>query len=109
MTSARRGDGRDEYWERLDIHATALAGLVAFAATIGMCVWEWGHGRDGSPYTQLGAASGVAYVVAVAFPQVEELRRDSTVGSPARRAGRTSRHVHWLASLSGRKRISFVP
>ncbi len=23
-----RGDGRDEYWERLDVHASYLAGLV---------------------------------------------------------------------------------
>ena len=60
-----RGDGRDEYWQRIDIHATVLAGNVAIAAIIGMCVWEWAHGRDGTPYAQLGAITGVAYVVAV--------------------------------------------
>jgi hypothetical protein len=62
-----RGDGRDEYWERLDIHATALAGLVAITAIVAMCMWEWSHGRDGSPYAQLGAITGVAYVLAIAF------------------------------------------
>ena len=36
-------------------------------AIIGMCLWEWGHGRDGSPYVQLGALTGVAYVVALAI------------------------------------------
>ena len=60
-----RGDGRDEYWERLDIHATALAGLVVITAVIAMCAWEWAHGRDGSPYVQLGALGGIAYVLTV--------------------------------------------
>ena len=42
-----RGDGRDEYWARLDLHATALAGIVLITVVIGMCVWEWAHGRSG--------------------------------------------------------------
>jgi hypothetical protein len=62
-----RGDGRDEYWERIDVHATALAGIAAITAILVMCAWEWAHGRDGSPYVQLGAISGLSYVVAVAF------------------------------------------
>ena len=62
-----RGDGRDEYWQRLDVHSTALAGHAAIAAIIGMCLWEWAHGRDGTPYAQLGALSGVAYIVALGF------------------------------------------
>ena len=61
-----RGDGRDEYWERIDIHATAIAGLVTITLIIGMCLWEWAHGRSGAPYTQLGAIAGVAYVLALA-------------------------------------------
>ena len=60
-----RGDGRDEYWQRIDIHATVLAGNVAIGLILGMCVWEWAHGRDGTPYAQLGAITGVAYIVAV--------------------------------------------
>jgi hypothetical protein len=60
-----RGDGRDEYWARLDLNATAVAGIVLIALVIGMCFWEWGHGRDGSPYAQLGAVAGVAYVLAL--------------------------------------------
>ena len=66
MVRGLRGDGRDEYWEKLDVYATALAGLVTISAIIGMCLWEWGHGRDGSPYTQLGAIAGVAYVASLA-------------------------------------------
>jgi hypothetical protein len=61
-----RGDGRDEYWARLDLHATALAGNVLIALVLGMCAWEWAHGRDGTPYVQLGAITGVVYVLAVA-------------------------------------------
>jgi len=60
-----RGDGRDEYWARIDLHATALAGIVVISAVIVMCLWEWAHGRDGSPYAQLGAIGGVAYVLAI--------------------------------------------
>lgn len=65
MIRGLRGDGRDEYWERMDTHATALAGIVLIGAVIGMCLWEWGHGRDGSPYVQLGAVAGLAYLVAL--------------------------------------------
>lgn len=61
-----RGDGRDEYWARIDLHATALSGIVVISAVIVMCLWEWAHGRDGTPYSQLGAIGGVAYVLAIA-------------------------------------------
>jgi hypothetical protein len=60
-----RGDGRDEYWEGLDTTATTLAGLVLIVAVIGMCFWEWGHGRNGTPYSQLGAVAGVSYILAL--------------------------------------------
>jgi hypothetical protein len=60
-----RGDGRDEYWETLDVGATLLAGIVLVAAVIAMSMWEWAHGRDGSPYSQLGALAGVTYLVAL--------------------------------------------
>lgn len=61
-----RGDGRDEYWERIDVRATSLAGLAVVGSVILMCLWQWAHGRDGSPYAQLGAIGGAAYVLAVA-------------------------------------------
>jgi hypothetical protein len=65
LIRALRGDGRDEYWERIDVHATALAGMAVITAVILMCLWEWGHGRDGSPYAQLGAIGGVPYVLGI--------------------------------------------
>jgi hypothetical protein len=61
-----RGDGRDERWARIDLAATALSGLVVITAIIVACGWEWAHGRDGTPFVQLGAIAGVAYIGALA-------------------------------------------
>jgi hypothetical protein len=60
-----RGDGRDERWARIDLTATALTGLVLVFAIIASCAWEWAHGRDGTPFVQLGAIGGVAYLVSL--------------------------------------------
>ena len=60
-----RGDGRDEYWQGLDSGATLLAGLALMVAVIGMSMWEWAHGRNGSPYVQLCVIAGLAYIVAL--------------------------------------------
>jgi drug/metabolite transporter (DMT)-like permease len=55
----------DERWRAIDLAATAIAGLVLITVVIGAFVWELAHGRDGSPFTQLGAIGGVAYLVAL--------------------------------------------
>jgi hypothetical protein len=60
------GPARDERWAMIDLRATALAGLVTILAIIGAWLWEIAHGRDGSPYGQLAAVAGIAYIVAVA-------------------------------------------
>ena len=65
MIRGLRGDGRDEYWERIDVHATYLAGLVTIGLILGMCMWEWAHARSGTPYVQLGSISGLAYLAAL--------------------------------------------
>lgn len=62
-----RGDGRDERWALIDMHATALTGLVLIVALIAAFLWEVAHGRDGAPYTQLCAIGGVAYAGFVAL------------------------------------------
>ena len=60
-----RGDGRDERFRRIDIHATALAGLaVIIAAIVGFLV-ELARGHNGNPYGWLGAIGGVTYIAAV--------------------------------------------
>ena len=61
------GPGRDERWALIDLTATALAGLVLILVVIGCWLYEIARGHDGSPYGQLGAIAGVAYVVAVAL------------------------------------------
>jgi hypothetical protein len=40
---------------------------VVIAAVIGMWLYEIANGRDGSPYAQVGAIGGVAYVARVAW------------------------------------------
>src|SRR5690349_21556487 len=40
-----RGDGRDERFQRIDIHATAFAGMVVIAAIIVAFIVELAHGR----------------------------------------------------------------
>ena len=61
------GPGRDERWAAIDLRASAFAGLVAITAVIGAFMVEIAKGEDGSPYAQLGAVAGLAYVVAIAF------------------------------------------
>jgi hypothetical protein len=59
------GPGRDERWAMIDIHATALAGMVLIAVIIGAFLYEIAAGRDGNPYGLLGAVAGMAYLIAV--------------------------------------------
>jgi len=61
------GPGRDERWERIDVHATALTGLVLILVIIGAWLVEIVQGKDGSPYAALGAVGGIAYIIAVAL------------------------------------------
>ena len=65
-----RGDGRDERFQRIDMHATAFAGLVIIAAIIVAFIVELAHGRNGNPYSWLGALGGIAYLAALLFMRV---------------------------------------
>jgi len=60
-----RGDGRDERFRMIDIHATALAGLAVILAIIVAFIVELAKGRSGNPYGWLGAIGGVTYLVAI--------------------------------------------
>jgi len=60
-----RGDGRDERFRQIDIHATAIAGLAVITAIIIAFVAELARGHNGFPYAWLGAVGGVAYLVAI--------------------------------------------
>jgi hypothetical protein len=61
-----RGDGRDERFRQIDIHATAVAGMAVITAIIVAFMVEVARGHDGSPYAWLGAIAGLVYLVAVA-------------------------------------------
>ena len=60
-----RGDGRDERFRQLDIHATAISGLAVISAIIIAFIVELARGHDGSPYTWLGAIGGLTYIAAI--------------------------------------------
>jgi hypothetical protein len=61
------GPGRDERWELIDLRATAFAGTVLICALIGCWLWAIADGQDGSPYGQLMAVTGIAYIAGVAL------------------------------------------
>jgi hypothetical protein len=62
-----RGDARDERFRMIDIHATAFAGSVLIVALIAAWLVQLGRGEDGSPYGELMAVGGLAYILAIAL------------------------------------------
>ena len=60
-----RGDGRDERFRKIDIHATALAGLAVTISVIAASIVELARGRGPGPYGWLAVVGGLTYVVAV--------------------------------------------
>ena len=60
-----RGDGRDERFREIDIHATALAGLAVITAIIIAFLVELARGHNGNPYSWLGAIGGITYIAAI--------------------------------------------
>ena len=57
----------DERWAALDLVGTAITGIVLITAVIAAWLWELAHGRSGSPYGELCAISGLAYIASMAF------------------------------------------
>ena len=60
-----RGDGRDERFRTIDIHATALAGLAVITAIIVAFLVELARAHNGNPFGWLGAIGGVTYIAAI--------------------------------------------
>ena len=60
-----RGDGRDERFAKMDLHATAIAGTAVITAIIIAFLVEIAQGKDGMPYAWLGAIGGLTYVAAI--------------------------------------------
>jgi hypothetical protein len=65
-----RGDGRDERFRQIDIHATAFAGTAVIIAIIVAFIVEMARGHNGAPYTWLGAVGGLSYLVAVVVMRI---------------------------------------
>jgi drug/metabolite transporter (DMT)-like permease len=61
------GPGRDERWSMIDLRASAASGLVVIGVLIGCWLYELARGHDGSPYGELLAVGGIAYIVAIAL------------------------------------------
>jgi hypothetical protein len=61
------GAGRDERWAAIDVRASAFGGMVVILTAAGAWLYELADGRDGSPYGQLLAVGGIAYILAIAF------------------------------------------
>jgi hypothetical protein len=62
-----RGDGRDERFRTIDVHASAFAGFVVITTLAIAWLAELARGDDGSPYGEVMAVGGVAYLAAIAF------------------------------------------
>jgi hypothetical protein len=62
-----RGDGRDERFRKIDVHATAFAGTVLITVLIVMWMVDVALGHDGYPYGLLSALAGLSYLAAIAF------------------------------------------
>ena len=66
-TAAGLRDRTDERINQIDRSASLVAGMAVLMAVLAMFVVEIAQGRDGSPYSQLGAVGGVTYLAALVW------------------------------------------
>jgi hypothetical protein len=64
-TAAGLRDRRDERINQIDRDASMISGMVVLPAVLAMFVVEIAQGKDGLPYSLLGALGGVSYLVAL--------------------------------------------
>jgi hypothetical protein len=69
IVEVMRNPQADERSAMLDLRATAFAGLALIVADLVAFFYELARGRDTSPYAQLGAIAGVAYLLALVVAQ----------------------------------------
>jgi hypothetical protein len=56
------GDAPDERGREISTRAVAFAGHVLIVVTVAMFIVEVARGRDGSPWAQLAAVGGLAFI-----------------------------------------------
>ena len=61
------GPGRDERWQMIDVHATAISGALTILFVLGGWLYEVANGQDGEPWVLIAAVAGLSYIFAVAF------------------------------------------
>jgi hypothetical protein len=66
-TLAGLRDRRDERINQLDMTATVVAGNTVLVAVLALFMVEIAQGKDGSPYSALGALGGLTYVVTLLY------------------------------------------
>ena len=66
-TVAGLRDRTDERINEIDRTASLTAGMTVLLVVIVMFVVEVAQGKDGSPYSQLGAVGGVTYLVTLVW------------------------------------------
>jgi hypothetical protein len=64
-TAAGLRERTDERINQIDRSASLVAGMTVLLIVLVMFVVEIAQGKDGSPYSQLGAVGGVTYLVAL--------------------------------------------
>lgn len=69
-TMAALLDRRDERINGIDLTATAFAGVVLIVVDLVLFMIDVARGADGSPYYQLGAAGGLAYLAALIYLRI---------------------------------------
>lgn len=70
IASVLAGNPRDERYQAIDQRALAVAGLVLILYVIGGFLWEQAHGRNGMPFTLMGAVAAVAYLGAIVYGRI---------------------------------------
>ena len=66
-TVAGLRDRTDERINEIDRSASLTAGMAVLLAVLVMFVGEIAQGKDGSPYSQLGALGGLSYVASLTW------------------------------------------
>jgi hypothetical protein len=103
-----RGDGRDEYWARIDVHATALSGIVVISAVIVMSLGMGLRVTDRRTAARAIRRRRVRARDHACGSALSSVANSRATDSPARLAARLTPGTA-PAPSQGQTRMSFVP